>query len=210
MLFLNCAGNYLDLSSPQVMGIINMTPESRYGAGQVRYSDQVLFRAEQMVKEGAAIIDIGGESTRPGATPVSLQEELDRVIPLIEACCRNLPVIISVDTMKPEIMREAIRVGVGLINDVKALRAEGALNIVANSNVAVCLMHMQGEPQTMQQNPHYDDVVFEIKNFLSERINSCLKAGIAQESLLIDHGVGFGKNFVHNMRLLNKLQQFCE
>lgn len=209
MRFLNCANNYLDLTYPQVMGIMNVTPDSLYGGSRHISPPIILQYAEQMVAEGAAIIDIGGESTRPGAIPISLQEELDRVIPVIEVC-RQLPVIISVDTRTPAVMQAAIQAGVGFINDINALRAENALSIVANSQAAVCLMHMQGEPQTMQQNPYYTDVVTEVKNFLAERVAVCLAAGITQDRLVIDPGFGFGKHLQHNLSLLNHLDIFTK
>lgn len=187
------------------MGVINITPESRYGGGLTRLCDALLKRVGQMVDEGAAIIDVGGESTRPGASPVSLQEELDRTLPVLEAIKKNFPVSLSVDTRKPEVMRAAIALGVDIINDVNALRAEGALAVVAKSEASVCLMHMQGEPQTMQLAPHYADVVAEVKAFLAERVQACLTAGIAKERIIIDPGFGFGKTFQHNAQLLNHL-----
>jgi dihydropteroate synthase len=195
----------LDLTQPKIMGVLNMTPESRYGGGQTRFSADVLHRVETMVNEGAAIIDVGGESTRPGATSITVQEELDRVIPVIEAIQQNFATIISVDTRQPAVMRAALNAGASMINDVNALQAEGALTAVAASNAAVCLMHMQGTPQTMQNNPQYGDVVAEVKAFLQSRVHACLAAGIAKERIVIDPGFGFGKNLAHNSSLLKNL-----
>jgi len=189
------------------MGILNITPESRYGGGFTRLCDAVLPRVEQMVHEGAAIIDVGGESTRPGATPVALQEELDRVIPILEIVKQNFPILLSIDTRKPEVMRAALKIGVDIINDVNALQAEDALAIAANSEAAVCLMHMQGEPQTMQKAPQYENVVTEVKTFLTARVQACFAAGIPKERLLIDPGFGFGKSLAHNSQLLNHLDE---
>lgn len=163
-----------------------------------------------MVEEGAAIIDIGGESTRPGAAEVPLEEELRRVIPIVEALAAELPVPISVDTNKPEVMRAAVRAGATFVNDIMALQAPGALEVAAEAQVPVCLMHMQGTPRTMQIEPRYDDVVVEVMDFLRERIDACLAAGIARENLLIDPGFGFGKTLEHNCRLLRELDRFQE
>lgn len=207
-MFLNCANKKLDLTHPQIMGILNVTPDSRYGSDHYGRLDSILFHAEQMVKNGAAIIDIGGESTRPGADSVSLQEELDRVMPVVTALQQRIDTIISVDTRKPEVMREAIVNGAHLINDVCALQAEGALEIIAKSSLAVCLMHMQGEPPTMQQNPHYENVLGDVKFFLNQRLQTCLAAGIASERIVIDPGFGFGKNLQHNLKLLKHLAEF--
>jgi dihydropteroate synthase len=190
------------------MGIINITPESRYGGGFTRLCDEVLRRVEQMVNEGVAIIDVGGESTRPDvSTPVPLQEELDRVLPVLEVIKNRFPVLLSVDTLKPEVMQAALAVGVDIINDVNALQAPGAVEVVANSQAMVCLMHMQGEPKTMQVAPHYEDVVGEVKSFLIERMQACLAAGIAKERIIIDPGFGFGKTLAHNAHLLNHLDE---
>ncbi|EDN69757.1 dihydropteroate synthase [Beggiatoa sp. PS] len=164
-----------------------------------------------MVKAGATIIDIGGESTRPGAAPVSVQEELDRVLPILEKIRAELPILISVDTCKAQIMREAIATGADIINDVMALRGEGSIAAVANSDtVQICLMHLQGEPRTMQQNPHYENVINDIKTFLLERVQVCLDADIAKNRLIIDPGFGFGKTLEHNLLLMKQLQQFTE
>jgi dihydropteroate synthase len=205
---LDCAGKPLDLGSTQVMGILNVTPDSFSDGGDFFFPDAALARARQMVAEGAGIIDVGGESTRPGATPVPVEEELRRVIPVIRVLAAELPVPISVDTSKPEVMREAVAVGAGLINDVRALRLAGALEAAAATAVPVCLMHMLGtEPATMQQAPEYDDVTREVKDFLAERVDACVRAGIPRERLLIDPGFGFGKRTVHNLLLLEGLPE---
>ncbi len=204
---LDCAGKLLDLSLPQVMGILNSTPDSFSDGGVFFTPAAAIKQARKMYQDGAAIIDVGGESTRPGARPVSLQEELDRVIPVIEALHAELPVIISIDTSKPEVMLEAVRSGAGMINDVYALRREGAVTAAVECKVPVCLMHMQGEPRIMQKQPHYDDVVGEVKAFLRQRIDACLGAGMGRDQLLIDPGFGFGKTLQHNLRLLNQLPE---
>ena len=204
MLF-DCAGTLLDLSQPQVMGILNVTPDSFSDGGRFIGRDSAIAHAREMVVEGASIIDIGGESTRPGAVAVSVQEELDRVIPVIEALHLELPVIISVDTSKPEVMRAAVAAGAGLINDVRALREPGALQAAVDSHVPVCLMHMQGAPRTMQQQPEYRDVVTEVRDFLVDRAAACTVAGIPAEQILLDPGFGFGKTLEHNLQLLKQL-----
>ena len=204
---LNCGGKLLDLSSPQVMGILNITPDSFSDGGVFFAREAALRQAWQMYEAGAAIIDVGGESTRPGARPVSVQEELDRVIPIIETLHAELPVILSVDTSKAEVMREAVQAGAGMINDVYALRREGALDAARECDVPVCLMHMQGEPRTMQQEPRYGDVVQEVLQFLRQRIETCRQAGIAREKLLIDPGFGFGKRLQHNLQLMKQLPE---
>ena len=191
------------------MGILNVTPDSFSDGGVFLAPESALARARRMLDEGAAIIDVGGESTRPGAPAVSAQEELDRVIPVIEAIARALPVPVSVDTSKPEVMRAAVAAGAGLINDVTALRAPGALETVAALKVPVCLMHMQGEPRTMQENPHYADVVHDVRAFLEARIAACVAAGIPRERILVDPGFGFGKTLEHNLELLRRLGEFA-
>ncbi len=206
---LNCGGKLLDLSSPQVMGILNITPDSFSDGGVFFAREAALRQARQMYEAGAAIIDVGGESTRPGARPVSVQEELDRVIPIIETLHAELPVILSVDTSKAEVMREAVQAGAGMINDVYALRREGALDAARECDVPVCLMHMQGEPRTMQQEPRYGDVVQEVLQFLRQRIDTCRQAGIAREKLLIDPGFGFGKRLQHNLQLMKQLPELA-
>lgn len=209
MLF-DCAGTVLDLSQPQVMGILNVTPDSFSDGGRFVGRESALEHARVMVMEGASIIDIGGESTRPGAAAVSVQEELDRVIPIIEALCADMPVVISVDTSKPEIMRAAVAAGAGLINDVRALREPGALDAAVDCGVPVCLMHMQGAPRTMQQHPEYADVVTEVRDFLMERVDVCRAAGIPAKDILLDPGFGFGKLLEHNLLLLKHLPVFVE
>lgn len=205
---LDCAGKRLDLSRPVVMGVLNVTPDSLSDGGCYLNIADALRRAEVMTTEGAAIIDVGGESTRPGAPSVSVPEELDRVLPVVERLARDLPIPISVDTSKPEVMREAIAAGAGLINDVRALRLPGAVEVVAASKVPVCLMHMRGEPDTMQQEPRYADVVAEVRTFLAERVRACEIAGIAHNRILIDPGFGFGKTLAHNLSLLRHLDRF--
>lgn len=203
-------GKYkLDLSVPQVMGILNVTPDSFSDGGHFFSVDAAVQRAHVMVAEGAALIEIGGESTRPGAAPVSAQQEIDRVIPIFERLSAELVVPISIDTRKPEVMRAAVSAGAGLINDVGALRAEGALAAAAQLRVPVCLMHMQGDPQSMQRDPVYVDVVGEVNAFLTERIAACVAAGIARSSILIDPGFGFGKTLQHNLILLRRLDEFA-
>ncbi len=207
-LTLDCAGRPLDLSLPQVMGILNVTPDSFFDGGQFVTKDAALRRAVTLAAQGAAIIDVGGESTRPGARRVSVAEEIDRVIPIIEAIHAELPVPISIDTSKPEVMSAAIAAGAGFINDVRALREIGALDVAVKAKVPVCLMHMQGEPDSMQQRPAYQSVITEVKYFLAERLLACMQAGIPRERLIIDPGLGFGKALAHNVALLRNLNDF--
>ncbi len=195
----------LDLTRPRIMGILNVTPDSFSDGGRFDRLDAALRHAEAMCAAGADIIDIGGESTRPGAAPVSEAEELERVIPVIEAIRRDLEVPISIDTSKPAVMRAAVAAGATLINDVNALRAPGALEAAVEAGVPVCLMHMQGEPRTMQQAPHYDDVVAEVRDFLLARAEACVAAGIPRHAILLDPGFGFGKTLAHNLALLREL-----
>jgi len=191
------------------MGILNVTPDSFSDGGHFFSSDNAVEQSRNMIAAGAAIIDIGGESTRPGAQEVSIDEERRRVLPVIKRLHKEFPdTIISVDTSKPEIMSDAIDAGAGLVNDVNALRQPGALEAVADSNVAVCLMHMQGQPRTMQDNPHYDNVVEEVKGFLQHRIEACVAAGIKRNRIIIDPGFGFGKTLQHNLLLLKNLEKF--
>ena len=189
----------------KVMGILNVTPDSFSDGGRFIGLDTALAHAAQMVEEGADFIDVGGESTRPGATPVPLQQELDRVIPVIEAIKTRFPVTLSVDTSKPEVMAAAVAAGAGFINDVRALEQPGALVMASDLAVPVCLMHHQGEPGTMQDNPCYQDVVVEVKIYLQQRVQACLMAGIPADRLVIDPGFGFGKTLEHNLQLLNHL-----
>ncbi len=207
-MILDCAGMQLDLTRCKVMGILNVTPDSFSDGGDFISPESALRHAEQMVRDGAAIIDVGGESTRPGAEAVSEQQELDRIIPVIEAIKQRLSVIVSIDTNKPAIMREAVAVGAGLINDVMALQAPDAIETVRSLNVPVCLMHMQGEPRTMQQNPEYIDVVSDIMDFFERRIAACVAGGIPRGRLLLDPGFGFGKTLEHNLTLLRHLGEF--
>jgi len=204
---LNCAGRLLDLARPQVMGILNITPDSFSDGGVFFDPEQAVAQAVRMVDEGAAIIDVGGESTRPGATPVPVDEELRRVIPVIEALQAELPVPVSIDTRRPEVMQAAVAAGAGLINDVNALQAPGAIERVARLGVPVCLMHMQGTPQSMQRQPEYRDVVTEVRDFLVARARLCQQRGIERERILLDPGFGFGKTTVHNLLLLQQLER---
>ena len=190
------------------MGVLNITPDSFSDGGDFFTPEAAVERALQMEADGAAIIDIGGESTRPGADPVSVEEEISRVVPVIENLATRLGVPISIDTRKPAVMRAAVEAGAGLINDVNALREEAALEVAAACSVPVCLMHMQGEPRNMQAAPQYDDVVDEVREFLHERVQACLAAGIAREKLLLDPGFGFGKSVEHNLQLLARLDAF--
>lgn len=206
MILTGC-GRDLDLSQPRIMGILNITPDSFSDGSHFNQLDKALFRAEQMVAEGADIIDVGGESTRPGAAYVSEQEELDRVVPIIEQLSRKLDVMISVDTYKPAVMAEACRAGAHLINDIKALQEEGALNVAAASDALICLMHMQGDPKTMQQQPAYTNVITEVSSFLNNRVNACLQAGISAEKLILDPGFGFGKTLEQNYELLGRMKE---
>lgn len=201
--------HHLDLSEPRVMGVLNRTPDSFSDGGSYTDFDAALRRAVEMAGEGAAILDVGGESTRPGAAPVSLQEELDRVLPLIEKLTQELDLPLSVDSSKPEVMRAAVAAGAAMINDVYALRQPGALEVAASSDTAVCLMHMQGEPRSMQQQPHYDDVVDEVGAFLRQRAGQCTAAGIQRQRIVIDPGFGFGKTLEHNLELLRRLPELA-
>jgi len=202
-----CGDRRLDLSRPAVMGVLNVTDDSFSDGGRFLAPAAALERALRMVEEGAAIVDVGGESTRPGAQPVAVDEELRRIIPVVEALA-SLPVVVSVDTSKPEVMRAALGAGAGLINDVRALRVPGALQALAGSRAAICLMHMQGEPATMQQEPVYGDVVTEVAAFLDAQVQSCLQAGIEPGRIAIDPGFGFGKTLAHNLQLLRGLPRF--
>lgn len=203
---LPCGNRVLDLAHPQVMGILNVTPDSFSDGGRFRQRDEALRHAAAMVAAGASLIDVGGESTRPGALQVSADEELQRVAPVVEAIAAELDVIISVDTSCPQVMRESARLGAGLINDVRSLRREGALQAAAESGLPVCLMHMQGEPETMQKNPHYDDLLAEVQAFFAERMTACAAAGIAAERIILDPGFGFAKNLQHNLSLFKHMQ----
>jgi dihydropteroate synthase len=201
---------WLNLSEPHVMGVLNVTPDSFSDGGNLFANqsvclDTAMQRARAMVAEGASFLDIGGESTRPGADPVSVQQELDRVVPVIEAIRASLEVVVSVDTSTPEVMIAAAKAGAGLINDVRALGREGALQAAADTQLPVCLMHMQGDPKTMQNNPQYESVVADVGVYFEQRIAHCERAGIPLERILIDPGFGFGKTLVHNLQLLKQL-----
>ena len=204
---LECNGYKLDLSRPQVMGVLNVTPDSFSDGGDFFSLEKAVQHAEQMVADGAAVIDIGGESTRPGAEPVGEEEELLRVIPVIEALRGRLQVPVSIDTQKPGVMRAAIAAGAGLINDVNALQAPGALEAAAECGVPVCLMHKQGDPRTMQENPHYDDVVTQVSAYLEARVSACEAAGIGRNRIILDPGFGIGKSVGHNLDMLARLDE---
>lgn len=208
---LDCAGRVLDLSRPCVMGVLNITPDSFSDGGELLAGtrpriDRVLRRAERMVRGGAVILDVGGESTRPGAERISEQQEIDRVAPVLEALAAHCDVVLSVDTSNPRLMHEAVALGAGMINDVRALARDGALTAASASGAALCLMHMQGEPGTMQSEPRYDDVCTEVRDFLLARVAACESAGIARRRITIDPGFGFGKTLAHNLELLRNLR----
>ncbi|MEM7432543.1 MAG: dihydropteroate synthase [Pseudomonadota bacterium] len=197
----------LGIGGPSVMGILNVTPDSFSDGGQFQSVDAALRQAQTMVDDGAVIVDVGGESTRPGAASVSIAEELDRVIPVIEAIATQLAVKISVDTSRPEVMAAAVAAGAHMINDIRALQLPNALAMAASLQAPVCLMHMQGEPGTMQDEPQYDDVVVDVTEFLLQRVTECEDAGLERSLLLIDPGFGFGKLPAHNMQLLARLER---
>lgn len=211
-MLLQCGKHQLDLSSPVVMGILNTTPDSfsdggtYYQAGQLSI-DLALKRAEQMLIEGAKIIDVGGESTRPGSAPVTAQQELDRVIPVVEALVKELDALVSVDTSSALVIKESAQQGASLINDVRALERDGALSAAAATGLPVCLMHMQGQPADMQLAPRYSDVIAEVTVFLRQRLAACMAAGISKERILLDPGFGFGKTLAHNLALLRRLPE---
>lgn len=204
---LRCGKHQLDLTHAHVMGILNVTPDSFSDGGRYTSLELALLRAHEMVSAGASIIDIGGESTRPGAATVGAQQELDRVAPLVERIAAECDVIISVDTSTPAVIRESARLGAGLINDVRSLQRDGALDAAAATHLPVCLMHMRGEPQTMQDEPYYNDVAVEVAGFLQERIDACVTAGIAVERIVLDPGFGFAKNTQHNYELFKRLPE---
>lgn len=203
---LPCGSRSLDLSRPQVMGILNVTPDSFSDGGRYSRLDAALRHAEAMVRAGATLIDVGGESTRPGAPAVSEQAELERVCPVVEALARELDVVISVDTSTAAVMRESTGLGAGLINDVRSLQRPGALEAAAASGLPVCLMHMRGEPGNMQDDPRYPDIHAEVHDFLAERLAACVAAGIARERVLLDPGFGFAKTLEHNLRLFQHVE----
>lgn len=205
---LQCGRHKLDISYPRIMGILNVTPDSFSDGGQHTVVDDAIRHAERMLAEGAAIVDVGGESTRPGATPVSAQQELDRVAPVVERLVSELDALVSVDTSAPEVMREVASLGAGMLNDVRALRKEGALRAAACSGLPVCIMHMIGEPEDMQRAPNYDEEIEEaVLGFLEERIAACEAAGLRRSRLILDPGFGFGKTVEHNLRLLNRMKR---
>ena len=203
------AGRFsLALERPLIMGVVNVTPDSFYDGGRFLVTQQAVEHARILIEEGADILDIGGESSRPGAAPVGLDEELRRVMPVVEKL-GGLAVPVSIDTCKPEVMRRAIAAGAAMVNDINALREPGALEAVAESQAAVCLMHMQGEPRTMQKDPHYEDVVSEVMEFLGQRVEAAQQAGVARERIVIDPGFGFGKKTGHNLELLRGLPRIA-
>ena len=205
---LRCAGRVLSLDAPVVMGVLNLTPDSFSDGGRYLDTDAALAQAERLAGEGAAILDIGGESTRPGAAPVDTDEEVQRVLPVLERIAARVAVLISVDTSNPEIMRRAAAAGAHMINDVRALRVPGALQAAAGAGLALCLVHMRGEPGDMQRAPHYDRLIPEVLEFLAGRMRACADAGIEPERLCIDPGFGFGKTQAHNRELLARLGEF--
>ena len=207
---LDCAGRILKLDRARVMGIVNVTPDSFSDGGAHADADAAVAHALRLAEEGADILDVGGESTRPGAGEVPVEEELRRVVPVIERLARETALPVSVDTCKPEVMRAAVAAGAGMINDVRALEAEGALDAAAALGVPVVLMHMRGQPRSMQDAPHYDDVVAEVHRYLAERIFAAELAGIAKKNLVVDPGFGFGKTTAHNIELLARLERFAE
>lgn len=204
---MNFAGRALDMSSCHVMGILNVTPDSFSDGGRFNTVEVALARAREMVADGAAFIDVGGESTRPGATPVPVEEELERVCPVVEAIAREMDVVVSVDTSSPQVMAEVVRLGAGMINDVRALQRDGAPEVVAAAGVPVCVMHIQGEPDTMQDDPRYRNVRREVSSFLTERMRVIENAGVRSDNIILDPGFGFGKSPQHNLQLLASLEQ---
>jgi dihydropteroate synthase len=207
---LPCGNRVLDLKRTHVMGILNVTPDSFSDGGCFNQLDHALRHAAEMVAAGATLIDVGGESTRPGARLVSPTEELERVAPVVEAISRELDVVISVDTSTPAVMRETARLGAGLINDVRSLQRDGALDAAVDSGLAVCLMHMRGEPGNRQDDPRYPAIVAEVREFLAGRISACASAGIPRERLVLDPGFGFAKTQVHNLVLFQRMEQLLE
>ena len=211
---ITCGERTLDLSQPIIMGVLNVTPDSFSDGGQLYQGaalshSLLLKRAEQMVLDGAQLLDVGGESTRPGATPVSESEELDRVLGAVEVLTRHVDAVISVDTSTPSVMTESARLGAGLLNDVRGFRRPGALEAASATGLPVCIMHMQGEPDTMQQNPEYDDVMSGVRDFFTDRLNACEAAGLSRGQVILDPGFGFGKTAEHNLHLLARLKELC-
>ena len=206
---LDCGGRALRLDRPRIAGIINVTPDSFSDGGRFLDAPRAIEHGLKLAEEGADLLDVGGESTRPGADEISVQDEIARVVPVIEALAKQTQVPIAIDTSKPEVMRAAVGAGAGFINDVYALRRDGALDAVGDLKVPVCLMHMRGEPRTMQEDPHYDDVVSDVRRFLAERIFACEMSGIDKKRIVVDPGFGFGKALEHNLALLRALDQFA-
>jgi len=206
-MLLNLGSRTLDLSKPKIMGVLNITPDSFSDGGKYQSLDHALSACEKMIDEGASIIDVGGESTKPGSSPIEASIQIDRVIPVIQSIKKNFDTVVSVDTGDPVVMREAIKNGAEIVNDVYALKNTVDMDFLSGENKAICLMHMKGSPSTMQENPVYDDLMTEIKDFLEERINFCLRAGKNRESLIIDPGFGFGKTLRHNILLLKNIEQ---
>ena len=211
---ITCGERTLDLSQPIIMGVLNVTPDSFSDGGQLYQGaalshSLLLKRAEQMALDGAQLLDVGGESTRPGATPVSESEELDRVLGAVEVLTRHVDAVISVDTSTPSVMTESARLGAGLLNDVRGFRRPGALEAASATGLPVCIMHMQGEPDTMQQNPEYDDVMSGVRDFFTDRLNACEAAGLSRGQVILDPGFGFGKTAEHNFHLLARLKELC-
>lgn len=209
-MLLHCGSHLLDLSTPVVMGVLNITPDSFSDGGRFIDIDRAIAHGVAMVEAGAGLIDVGGESTRPGAQAVSEAEEIDRVVPVITALVRHLAIPLSIDTSKPGVMTAAVSAGASLINDVRALQEPGALDAAAATDAGVCLVHMLGAPRTMQRDPQYTDVVVEVRDFLRTRVDECLRAGIARERIVLDPGIGFGKRLAHNLQLLAKLPELLQ
>lgn len=207
---LKCGHKEINLAQPQVMGVLNVTPDSFSDGGKFIKPEQAILHAQVMVTAGAAIVDIGGESTRPGADEVSVEDEITRVVPVIEALVGEISVPVSVDTSKPEVMLAAVEAGASMINDVRALREPGALEAAVEANVPVCLMHMQGQPRTMQSNPQYNDVAGDIIDFFHQRIDAALNAGVTEDNIILDPGFGFGKTTEHNYTMLREFKRFTE
>lgn len=210
MKILRCRDKQLQLDFPQVMGVLNITPDSFYDGGYFLNPTKAIERGLEIIAEGASILDIGGESVRPGAASISVQEELDRVLPVLQGIRKETNAIISIDTSKPEVMEQCILYGADLINDITALQDPASVKIVAKHQVAVCLMHMQGSPATMQHNPTYSNLLAVIKDFFQERIDYCVENGVQRDCILLDPGFGFGKTTTHNLQLLKYLQSFQE
>lgn len=207
---LKCGARHLNLNRAQIMGILNVTPDSFSDGGQFAALDNAMAQADRMLQAGAAIIDVGGESTRPGAEAVSEQQELDRVMPVLQAIVERFDTIVSVDTSKAQVMREATRAGAGMLNDVRALREPGAMKAATESGLPVCLMHMMGQPRSMQKAPKYANVVNDVSEFLKERVKACRSAGVGEQQLLVDPGFGFGKTLSHNVELLRNLGKLAD